>query len=326
MEGRPSPHGNSSQPASHLPYSQRLSTSLFDWLGSEQKILGLSRPQTLETLAAPRLTQLFASGRLEVPEWDQSGCVVSQIRQWVMDHQPDLILAVGGDGTLNLLSQVAVDQPVPVILVPAGTANDLARGLIAGTWEQLVWHQVDVISVRTPGDQADYSFVNMLALGCGARHSNDVDQQTKATWGSLAYLIQAWETLGDLEGFPLKITGDQQEHFFEDAVQLFVANGPTCGGGYRVVDSARFDDGLMDLVVINQGTPIQIASFIQSYLAGTHLEHELSVHFRCREARFQLSAPEALTLDGESSRLSEAVLTTLPNQMAIAKLEADQFL
>ena len=322
MDGRPSPIGRAEVYDSTSP---TLANSLFDLLQTSGKVLGLTRPETLERLGAHRLNQIFQSDQLLVPEWDQSGCVAQQIKDWVAENRPEAVLAVGGDGTLNLLSQVAVQCPVPVVLVPAGTANDFARGLSESHWDQLRWHPADIVQVVQPDGKTNSSFINMLALGCGARHSTVVDRDTKATWGSLAYLVQAWQTLGDLQGFRLKLICDDQEHIFDQAVQLFAANGRTCGGGYSVADSAKFDDGLLDLVVINQGTPMEIASFIQAYLAGTHLEHELSCHIRCEQVRIELDAPQATTLDGEGCELASAELKVLPSQLSIAKMPVAEF-
>lgn len=302
-----------------------LPDSMTELLKDGRQVLGLTRPQTLEQLNIAKLSRLFESRLIRAPQFDDDRRISSQLLHWMEPHQPEAMLAVGGDGTLNLLSQLVTRATLPTILIPAGTANDFARGLAESTWEKLIWQHVDVIEVQQ-ADVADTTFINMLALGCGARHSRDVDQDTKAHWGSLAYLVQAWQTLGDLQGFPLSLICDQAEkHFFPDAVQLFAANGRTCGGGYSVVDSARFDDGYLDLIVIKQGTPLQTASFIQSYLAGTHLQHELCCHFRCRTAQLELEAPEATTLDGEPLQLQRATLNTLPARMTLAKLSPLHF-
>lgn len=301
-----------------------LSTSLSAILQSEVTILGLSRPQTLSELNSPYLQQLFASGRLAVPQFDDQKCVATQLKQWCEKNQPDYLLAIGGDGTLNLACQAILEREQRLILIPAGTANDFASGLPSSQPDQLVWSDVDIVKVKSPDHSADTGFINMLAVGCGARHSSDVDSEIKATWGSMAYLIQAWQTLGDLRGFGLKLTCDHEVHVFDEVVQLFVANGRTCGGGYCVVDSARYDDGMMDLVVIQQGSALQIAAFIQSFMLGNHLENELCRHIRCSQAEVELSFKDTMTLDGEPSHLQRAELQVVPGRLPITKLESTQ--
>jgi diacylglycerol kinase (ATP) len=110
-----------------------------------------------------------------------------------IEHGADLVLALGGDGTINEIAQGVVGTPVPMGILPGGTANCLANELGLGSRvdkaaAKLVECEPVRISVgRAVGQQTERYFLLMCGAGLDAAIVKEVNQEWKRTTGKLAY-------------------------------------------------------------------------------------------------------------------------------------------
>lgn len=293
--------------------------------------------QLMETLPAlreslERCQQLHACG--ELPTDDPA----AELWQRIQNIQPERIWIVGGDGTINLVAQCAlrVDWTIPCWLTPAGTANDLARALAdhrsfcasspnlaqSNTVLQPLVN-VDLQSVKLDGNPWIRCAANMLTLGTSARNTHHVTADIKARWGAFAYLTQVWRAIGDLEPFNVRMTvGQAEECEVNDIINIFVANGPYCGGGFRVAPTAQLDDGLLDVLILRQGTTAELAHLATTFLTGSHLDHPLVEHFTTKRLTIKCDQNSPLTLDGEAFHAKTIEIQSRPARLPISLVTA----
>ena len=241
---------------------------------------------------------------------------------------------IGGDGTINLVGECLLQhrKSMPCYLTPAGTANDLSRAIAerlaaASTDESAVTNNelstvmLDLLEVTLDESRRVRCCANMLTLGSSARNTQHVTDDIKARWGALAYLTQIWKAIGDLQPFAIKLTvGQSEPRSVEGVLNLFLANSPYCGGGYRVVPPAVVDDGVMDAVIFRQGTTAGLAHVVATFLAGGHLDHELVEHFSFETLTIECPDESPLTLDGEAFTARHIAVRVLPNYLPITLL------
>jgi diacylglycerol kinase (ATP) len=127
----------------------------------------------------------------------------------------DLILALGGDGTMNELLPGVVHSGVPICALPAGTANVLARELGVGTKAlhaaarlgELVPRRVSIGLLRTAGSRCRY-FLLMAGVGFDAHIVYRLNLGLKSRMGELAYWTAACGELGrKLDEFEVEVDG-----------------------------------------------------------------------------------------------------------------------
>ncbi|MCA9567488.1 MAG: YegS/Rv2252/BmrU family lipid kinase, partial [Myxococcales bacterium] len=196
------------------------------------------------------------------------------------------VVAVGGDGTVRAVVQglLAVRTPRPELaIVPAGTANDAARGLglddpfavlerlEAGT---LTPHPLDV---NVCNGQCS---VNVLSIGTPARVTQATPQESKALLGGLAYVLQGITQLAETRPFRARLHADGLQ-WEGSALALYIGNLPYAGGGFRVCPDADCTDGLLDLLIVPEMEPGELlALFGDTALLGDPRHHELVEHHR----------------------------------------------
>ncbi len=217
------------------------------------------------------------------------------------------LIVAGGDGTINsVVNSLALHSQRPVLgLLPLGTANDLCGSLNIPDDPHLALQLIDqgqpqgldVIEVQS--DAGRQFFVNMATGGNSARVTAELTDDLKQRWGPLCYLRGAISVLTDLDVFEATIRFDDQPAESLSIWNILVANAPTCGGRVAVAPRASANDGLLDIILVRDGTVSDMAHLAAGLLTGDYLDHEQVVYRQARRFEIQSRPPLQFTLDGE---------------------------
>jgi diacylglycerol kinase (ATP) len=171
--------------------------------------------------------------------------------RFAMEKEP-VVVAAGGDGTLNaVVGGLAGSQTILGIL-PTGTMNVFAREM-GIPFDQLKRameliddgnvEEVDLFEVnRTP-------FVQMAGVGFDAQVIEETTREAKKALGPLAYLLSAVKVLGEK---PPKTTVYFDEGHSAEGVAVLLGNGSLYGGQFRLFREADNADDLLDVVVFKE--------------------------------------------------------------------------
>jgi diacylglycerol kinase (ATP) len=133
-----------------------------------------------------------------------------------IDRGADLIVAAGGDGTINEVAEGMVHSHVPLGILPAGTANVLAMEMGLGghleraaeKLEECSPHRISVGYVTCGKGGVSRYFLLMAGAGLDAHVAYNVSAPLKARAGKLAYWLAGWRVLGrDLPEFNVEANG-----------------------------------------------------------------------------------------------------------------------
>ena len=221
-----------------------------------------------------------------------------------------LLIVIGGDGTINDvvngLGNVGFPEDVTLALLPAGTGNDLAATLAVpenpGEAEDVI-HQnrvrsLDVARVRSE-KIGERFFVNVATGGLGAEISAANDEETKSRWGKLSYLRASLEVAQDFDVREITLYLDGEEHRVR-AVNIAIGNCRYAGGGWPAAPRANPEDGLLDVVVIEDIGAKEFLTLAPAALAKfDYLDKEGVFFRRAREVQVQTRPGLEFTVDGE---------------------------
>ena len=207
------------------------------------------------------LRSALAEAGFDDPLWREvakSKKAPKQVRQ-LLAAGVERLLVWGGDGTVRrcIDTIVAEEAKVDLAILPAGTANLLAKALgIPRDVRQAV--DVAVNGMPRPIDVGlvnDEAFAVMAGTGFDALMIRDTDTQAKARLGWLSYLHAGARNVGT-SGALVSVRVDGQPWFDGDAACVLVGNVGRILGGVRVLPDARFDDGLLDVGVLTARSPV----------------------------------------------------------------------
>jgi YegS/Rv2252/BmrU family lipid kinase len=222
----------------------------------------------------------------------------------------ELIIAAGGDGTVNEVLNGIGDSPngferARLGVLPLGTVNVFAREIglplkVSEAWKVLQagserWIDVPLVEFGSNGSAGRRYFVQLAGAGLDARAIELVSWKHKKQVGPLAYVIAGLKALR--EQHPrITVRADGQE--FSGQLVL-TGNGRYYGGSFAVFPEAKLEDGFMDVCCIpktNFPTLLRCAPGV--LFQGRVPESQVR---RVRTKKFELSAESraAFELDGE---------------------------
>src|SRR3954471_7179589 len=218
----------------------------------------------------------------------------------------ELIVAAGGDGTLNgVINGIAENaEDVRVGLLPLGTGNDFARTLglptdLEAAIEVVRSGETRAIDlVRVTSDKVRY-FINVSAGGFSGLVNEKLTTAMKKTWGPLAYLRSAAAALPELRAYQTTLAFDNTESLMLELYNVVVANGRYVAGGTLIAPEASIDDGLLDIVLIPKRPATELAVLAAQVALGTHLSSETIVFRRASKLTVNSSPGMWFNVDGE---------------------------
>lgn len=172
------------------------------------------------------------------------------------------VLAVGGDGTVRAVAEGLLDSAIPMVLVPTGTGNLLARNLelplgrLADSVAVAVSgvdHAIDVgvaDITRENGSTETHTFVVMAGIGLDAKMIAATNSTLKKRVGWLAYVEAIARIMRSVDAVRLRYTLDNDIERSTTIHTLLIGNCGTLPGGVIILPDARIDDGLLDVVAM----------------------------------------------------------------------------
>ncbi|MCT1479068.1 diacylglycerol kinase family protein [Microbacterium sp. p3-SID336] len=229
-----------------------------------------------------------------------------------LDEQPDVLVVVGGDGTLAGILEVLCAAGTPLTLVAAGTGNDLARALhlprgdAAAAAELALTgmpRAIDVGEVRTRERRS--LFLTVVALGFDARVS---DRTNRLRWpaGALRYYLALLIELVRLRPLDYTVAVDGAAPTAAPGTLVAVGNTASYGGGMPVCPGAAPDDGRLDVVRVAPLGRVRLLALFPLLLRGRHLSRPEVTHARAQTVT--VAAP-GLVIYADGERLGEASCT-----------------
>lgn len=213
----------------------------------------------------------------------------------------DIIIAAGGDGTLNeIVNGMGTKSKTKLGIIPSGTSNDFARALgiptgVRAACQIILSGKVKQVDL---GNLNGRLFINIAGGGNLTNISYEVPSKLKTYLGQMAYYAKSLEEIPRLR--PVKMCLKTPEAVLEDDFMLFLtANSKAVGGFPQLAPKASISDGLLDLIAVKA---INIAEFIQlaaRTLNGEHLNHPKIIYLQTPFVEVTSDEDISLNVDGE---------------------------
>lgn len=220
----------------------------------------------------------------------------------------DVVAAAGGDGTVNEVTNgiMRADRHPTLGVIPLGTGNDLARmldiplkdsGRALDLLESGERRRLDLYRMETPTTSC-YG-INAAAGGFSGKVDEVLTPELKASWGPIAYLIGAASVIPEISEYDSYLTLDDGAPEVIRALNVIVANGRTIAGGKRISPLSNPEDGLLDIILIERGTMVELGELATRMVAGNLIASDLVSHRRARKLHLESEPGMWFNLDGE---------------------------
>jgi diacylglycerol kinase (ATP) len=268
-------------------------------------------------------------------------CKATYLAQMAAREGYELIMVVGGDGTVNetVNGLGAAMAKIPLIVVCAGNGDDFGRSIGAPkTIEEgisLIFSKTSKVLILDTLTVNGRIGVNVLGVGgIDTRVVEYVEKILKKKCPfippkflyavSLLRELFRWKIKYPILTIKTQAEGLPEQSCTQEATLLVVGNGPSCGGVFRLTPQASFDDGLLDICFIKKTGRLRILQNLFKGFKGTHLQMPEVVTLPDkslpRMKSFVISSPEFLPaeLDGEIlPPAKEFKITVVPKSLQI---------
>jgi diacylglycerol kinase (ATP) len=232
------------------------------------------------------------------------------------------LVAVGGDGTVNLAMQAVAGTGVPFGAVPGGTGNDFVREIglpvdmlaaaaaIADALDAGTSTPVDLARMDAGGTARWFGAV----LGAGFDAIvNERANRMRFPRGPRRYDVAIVAELLRLRPRRYRLRLDD-ETLELDAVLVAVGNTPSYGGGMRICPDASAYDGLLDVVVAGAVSRTTLLRIKPRVYQGTHLDHPKVTSYRAKVVGIEAEGITAY-VDGERTVPLPVTATAVPGAL-----------
>jgi YegS/Rv2252/BmrU family lipid kinase len=232
-----------------------------------------------------------------------------------------IIVAAGGDGTINEVVNGMGTSGATLGVLPLGTVNVFAHELriprrIEAAWQVIKMGELRTIDLaRAEAGAATRHFVQLAGVGFDAQAVRDASWELKKKIGPLSYVWAGIKTLGTtLPPVEVSVNGSGPR---AAGAAVLVGNGRFYGGPFALFPKARMDDGLLDVCVFESCGYLDVLRYGQGILRGAHIDLGDVEYFQAE--RLVCTAPSAtpFELDGEDAGDAPVTFSIVPRALRV---------
>ena len=217
-----------------------------------------------------------------------------------------IVVAVGGDGTINEIAAALVGTQTKLAIIPFGSGNGLARAL------KIPMNTSKALSIinQTNSDLIDVAklndnfFFNMSGLGFDAHISHVFSKDKKR--GLLGYIKATFRELKNYksENYQINIDGKQIN---ERAFILSIANSSQYGNEAHIAPRAQLHDGLLDLIIVKPFPLILMPIMAFRLFTKSADRSKYLISLQGKSIQISNNKKSVIHLDGEAKLINENI-------------------
>jgi YegS/Rv2252/BmrU family lipid kinase len=240
----------------------------------------------------------------------------------------DVIVAAGGDGTINEILNGISEVPhafdhVRLGVLPLGTVNVFARELriplrLESAWAMLRRGRetkIDLgrVDFMEEGKPAQRYFIQLAGAGLDARAVELVSWKLKTHAGPLAYVVAGFQALAEKQS-RICVSADGKKI---EGELVLLGNGKYYGGPFEIFPGATLNDGLLDACIFPSVSLLSLLRLAPGFLLRRKLSEKQVQLVRAQKLELTSEPPAAFELDGEWAGYLPATFSVEPKKLRV---------
>jgi len=245
---------------------------------------------------------------------------LEKIKEAIADYSPKMVVACGGDGTVNMVAKVLINTDLILGIMPLGSANGMASEfeipedeedsldiILSGEAKQL-----DVVQINN-----EHISLHLSDVGFNAKMIKEFEAEQGR--GKLGYAKAFFKSILNRESETYTLKTNQQTLEVTAEMMVF-ANASSYGTGAVINPDCELDDGLFEVIVFK---PIPLSDFpsltFESFFGDIKESPYVEVH-QLKAAAVECHKPQLLQIDGELiGEVEKIELKVLPSALSVIR-------
>ncbi len=257
----------------------------------------------------------FSSKEVSIELFDlPKDCSLEKIKQSIAQANADRVVAVGGDGTLKLVAECLLNTDVPIGIIPAGSANGMAKELGIPTD---IEEALDLVVNGKPKKihtvkLNDEICIHLSDLGFNAYLVKKFDTlPERGMWG---YAKATWHALWNHKRMQIELN-IKGETFTSAAAMVAIANATMYGTGLKINPDGKLDDELFEIIVVKDYSYLEILKIWFTKLPFNPKKIEV---FQTSKVKISSKHKAHFQIDGEYvGKVNEVTAEILPASVTV---------
>lgn len=222
------------------------------------------------------------------------------------DEKIDIVVAVGGDGTVNEVARALVHSDTALGILPCGSGNGLARHLFI---PMNIKKAIDIIN-QCEIHALDYGVINDMPFfcTCGMGFDAEVSQKFAESGkrGPITYVQKVLEEGLQYQPETYELQDENGTNKYK-AFLISCANASQYGNNAYIAPQASMSDGLIDVVILEPFDAIEAPQVAIDMFNKTMDKNSRIKTFRCKQLHIHRSKPGVIHYDGDPMMTSQDV-------------------
>ena len=244
-------------------------------------------------------------GRVLVTERSGHG---SQLAREAIAEGASLVIAWGGDGTINEVASELVFREVSFAVIPSGSGNGLARELKIPCDVRRAFEVAFGVSERVidAGEIEGRLFFNVAGVGLDAEVAHEFAATGLVRRGFRRYIEIVLRRLLSFKASEYRIVCDGVATE-NRALVVAIANGRQYGNGAIIAPAAQIDDGKLEVIVIGERSVLKAVAQTPMLFAGRIARVPGITMTAAREVRIESAGRMIFHADGEPCQAGTSI-------------------
>jgi len=227
------------------------------------------------------------------------------------------VVAAGGDGTVNAVIAGLAGTGATLGVLPTGTMNLFARELglpkldLAACWRVIEEGEAKDVDLFEAGEGI---FVQIAGVGIDAKIIEQTTWESKKKFGPLSYFLSALSVAGK-QAPRLEVFAEGEEPL--EGAFVLIGNGSLYGPAFKVFRNASNDDGMLEVLVFEKQSHINIARYISGMALGNVEKMKDVTYLRTPTLRVESAEPVPVQVDGELAGTTPVDFKPLPQKLRV---------
>ena len=229
-----------------------------------------------------------------------------------------LVVAGGGDGTFNALSDLFAGSQSVLGLLPLGTGNSLARdlGIVADVERACEIIATGKIQEIDLGFVNGTHFVNVATIGLTTRIAQNLTNSMKKRLGRFVYAVAIYRAMRRSRPFRAVLETENGKREF-DCLQFVIGNGHFHAGPFPIAPDASIVSGSLNIYAVKGRSKWALLRYALSLPGGHHIALDEVFSEKCDGGKLTTSPPKEVTVDGEVCTRTPIEFRSVPKGMKV---------
>jgi diacylglycerol kinase (ATP) len=233
-------------------------------------------------------------------------------------QKANLVIAAGGDGTINEIIQELAQSETALGVLPMGTINVWAREIgipldIVGARDVLVNGQTRRVDL---GRAKGRYFLLMAGVGLDGEVARAVERKPAKRWGLLGYILMGLWLGPGYPGFRVHLYLNRRR-IRTNALQIIIGNTQLHSGFFKFTPRAKCDDGLLDVCLVRQRGVFGRIAVLWNFFRQRETRLLGVRYISCTAVRIRTFKPIAVQLDGDPAGDTPVIFTVAPSALKV---------